>query len=130
MRRFACRQGRPYLLLRSPGRGRQSTGGVTITKYDLLLLLHSGVEPDRQAEILQRLRTTVEAGNGTVDTVDDWGKKKLAYEINHEAEGIYVDVIFNAEPATLAEVERVLKITDDVLRFKTVRPKAEVSKPA
>jgi ribosomal protein S6 len=50
--------------------------------------------------------------------------------VNHETEGIYVDVVFNADPATLVEVERVLKITDDVLRFKTVRPKAEVSKPA
>ena len=45
-------------------------------------------------------------------------------------DGIYVDVVFNAEPAILVEVERVLKITDGVLRFKTVRPKAEVSKPA
>jgi small subunit ribosomal protein S6 len=88
------------------------------------------VEPDRQAEILQRLRTTVETGSGTVVTIDDWGKKKLAYEVNHEAEGIYVNVVINAEPATLANVEHVLKITDDVLRFKTVRPKAEVSKPA
>jgi small subunit ribosomal protein S6 len=93
-------------------------------------MLHPGVEADRQAEILERLRTTVEAGKGTVVTVDDWGKKKLAYEINHETEGIYVDVVINAEPATLAEAERVLKITDGVLRFKTVRPKAEVSKPA
>lgn len=50
--------------------------------------------------------------------------------MNHETEGIYVDVVFNADPATLVEVERVLKITDGVLRFKTVRPKAEVSKPA
>ena len=100
---------------------------ITINKYDLLLLLHPGVEADRQAEILDRLRTTVEAAKGTIVKVDDWGKKKLAYEVNREADGIYVNVEFNAEPATLAEVERVLKITEGVMRFKTVRPRAEAS---
>ena len=62
--------------------------------------------------------------------VDDWGKKKLAYEVNHVADGIYVNVVFNAEPSTLAEVERVLGITEGVMRFMTVPPKAVASTPA
>lgn len=94
---------------------------ITINKYDVLLMLHPAMEPERQTEILDRLRNTVESAQGTIVTVDDWGKKKLTYEINHQTEGIYVDVVFNAEPATLTEVERVLGITDDVLRFMTVR---------
>ncbi len=94
---------------------------ITINKYDLLLMLHPTMEPERQTEILDRLRTTVESAKGSVVSVDDWGKKKLAYEIDHQTEGIYVDIVFNAEPTTLAEVERVLGITDDVIRFMTTR---------
>ncbi len=56
--------------------------------------------------------------------IDDWGKKKLQYEIKGETEGIYSVVTFTATPQTLAEVERVLGITDDVLRFMTVRLKS------
>jgi small subunit ribosomal protein S6 len=92
-------------------------------------MLHPALEAERQAEILDRLQATVEAGKGTVVSTDDWGKKKLAYEVDHETEGLYVDIVFRAEPATLAEVERVLRITDGVLRFKTVRLKAEAAKP-
>jgi small subunit ribosomal protein S6 len=93
-------------------------------------MLHPAVEAERQKEILDRLRATVEAGKGTIVSMDDWGKKKLAYEIDHQTEGLYVDVVFRAEPVTLAEVERVLRITDGVMRFKTVRLKAAASRPA
>jgi small subunit ribosomal protein S6 len=103
---------------------------ITIVKYDLLIMLHPEVEADRQAEILERLRATVEGAKGTVTQVDDWGKKKLSYEVNHVTDGIYVNVHFNAEPSTLVEVERVLRITEGVMRFLTVRPKAVASTPA
>jgi small subunit ribosomal protein S6 len=89
-----------------------------------MLILHPGMEAERQAEILDRLKATVEASQGTVAAVDEWGKRKLAYEIKRETEGIYVVVTFTAEPQTVAEVERVLGITDDVIRFMTVRLKA------
>lgn len=93
-------------------------------------MLHPDMEPERQTEILDRLRATVEGGKGSVVKVDDWGKRKLAYEIDHQTEGIYVDLVFLAEPATLQEAERVLSITDGVMRFMTTRPKAESPKPA
>ena len=53
---------------------------------------------------------------GSVDSVDEWGKKKLAYEIDDQAEGYYVLYTFNAKPEFPAEFERVLKITDGVMR--------------
>ena len=84
-------------------------------------MLDPGVEDGRQSEILERLSKTVEMGKGKVASVDDWGKRKLAYEIKGQAEGIYSLVTFNATPTAVAEVERVLGITDEVLRFMTVR---------
>ncbi len=97
---------------------------ITINKYELMLIVNPAAETDRHAEILDRLRATVEGGKGTVVGVDDWGKKKLQFEIKGETEGIYSVVTFTATPETLAEVERVLGITDDVLRFMTVRLKS------
>jgi small subunit ribosomal protein S6 len=103
---------------------------ITINKYELGLILDPAVEPERQAEILDRLRGTVEGGKGMVVNIDDWGKRKLAYEIKRMTEGLYVFVRFSADPKTLSEVERVLGITDDVMRFMTLRLDAQVSTPA
>ncbi len=89
-----------------------------------MLIVNPAVEAERHAEILDRLRATVERAKGTVVGVDDWGKKKLQYEVKGETEGIYSVITFKATPQTLAEVERVLGITDDVLRFMTVRLKS------
>ena len=92
-------------------------------KYELMLMLNPGIEDGRQSEILDRLTATVEKGEGKVASVDDWGKRKLAYEIAGQGEGLYSVVTFSSVPDTLAEVERVLRITDDVMRFQTVRLK-------
>jgi small subunit ribosomal protein S6 len=97
---------------------------IIINKYETMLILNPAVEADRQAEILERLRSTIESTNGTVTNVDDWGKRKLAYEINGLLEGIYVIVTATAAPQAVAEAERVLGITDEVVRFKTLRLKA------
>lgn len=94
---------------------------VSINKYELMLIVDPAVEAERHAEILDRLRATVEGAKGVVVGIDDWGKKKLQYEIKRQTEGIYSVITFTATPQTLAEVERVLGITDDVLRFMTVR---------
>jgi len=97
---------------------------ITINKYELMLIVNPAAEADRQAEILDRLRSTVEGAQGAVIGVDEWGKKKLQYEVKGETEGIYSVVTFKSTPQTLAEVERILGITDDVLRFMTVRLKS------
>lgn len=115
----------PSPLLQQRGWGRQRPEEViTINRYELMLITHPATEAERQAEILDRFKATVEAGKGAVAGVDDWGKRKLAYEIKHQTEGVYTVVTFTATPETLAEAERVLGITDEVLRFMTTRPKA------
>lgn len=65
--------------------------------------------------LFEKFKTLIES-NGTIDSVDVWGKRRLAYLINDEAEGFYVVVNFTAEPAFPAELDRVFKITDGVLR--------------
>ena len=97
---------------------------IAINKYELMLIVNPNADEERQKEIVERLRATVEKGDGNVVGVDVWGKKKLAYEIKKEPEGVYTVFTFTATPATLAEVERVLGITDEVLRFMTTRQKS------
>jgi small subunit ribosomal protein S6 len=87
-----------------------------------MLIVNPNAEEDRQKEIVDRLRATVEK-DGAIVSIDDWGKRKLAYEIKKETEGVYSVITFTATPETLAEVERVLGITDEVIRFMTLRLK-------
>ena len=61
------------------------------------------------------------AKNGTIESVDDWGKRRLAYLINDEAEGYYVFFNFESEPTFPAELERIAKITDGVLRLMVIK---------
>ncbi len=89
-----------------------------------MLIVNPNTDEDRQKEIVDRLRTTVEKDNGTVAGIDEWGKKKLAYEIKKESEGVYTVITFTATPQALSESERVLSITDEVLRFGTKRLKS------
>ena len=65
-------------------------------------------------------RSLLIAANGTIDSVDDWGKKRLAYPINDETEGVYTVINFTSEPDFPAELDRVFKITEGVLRSMTL----------
>ncbi|MBA3717092.1 MAG: 30S ribosomal protein S6 [Actinobacteria bacterium] len=91
-----------------------------MTEYEILLLLDPDLTEDRQTEIVTRIRETVERG-GTWDRHDVWGRRKLAYEIDHKPEGFYHLLLFSTEPETLDEITRVLRITDGVLRHLAVR---------
>jgi len=88
--------------------------------YEILLLLDPDLAEERGEEIVARVRERVEADGGRWDGHEPWGKRKLAYEIGHKADGIYHLLLFAATPATLDEVSRVLKITDGVLRHLAV----------
>ena len=92
--------------------------------YEILLLFDAELPEERQNEIVTRTRELVETGGGTFERHDVWGRRRLAYEIDHKAEGVYHLLTFTAEPGTLDEISRVLKITDGVLRHLAVkRPK-------
>ena len=92
-----------------------------MTDYEILLMLDPDLPDDRQEEIVRRTRELVERDRGRWDAQEPWGRRRLAYEIDHKPEGVFHLLTFAAEPATLAEVSRVLKITDGVMRHMAVR---------
>lgn len=99
--------------------------------YEILLMLDPEASEDRQAEILGRMRELIEKDGGVWERHTAWGRRKLAYEIQHKAEAVYHLVLFRCAPATLAEVSRVLKITDGVMRhMATRRPRSQRARAA
>ena len=92
--------------------------------YEILLMLDPETPEERHDEIIARTRELVEKGGGAWLSHDPWGRRRLAYEIDHKPDGVYHLLQFDAEAATLDEITRVLKITDGVIRhMATRRPK-------
>ena len=89
--------------------------------YEIMLLLDAELAEERQAEILTRIRELVTTRGGTWQGDDAWGRRKLAYEIDKKPEAFYYLLHFDCDAETLAELTRVLKITDGVLRHMAVR---------
>jgi small subunit ribosomal protein S6 len=89
--------------------------------YEILLMLDPEVPEERQQEIVSRTRELIERSGGRFETHDVWGRRKLAYEIDHKPDGAYHLLTFAAETETLDEVSRILKITDGVMRHLAVR---------
>ncbi len=88
--------------------------------YETIMILNTkGTEEETKA-LVEKFTSLISA-NGTIETVEEWGKRKLAYEINDESEGYYVYVTFNCTPDFPAELDRVYKITDGVLRTLIVK---------
>jgi small subunit ribosomal protein S6 len=92
-----------------------------VSAYEILLMLDPELPEERQSEVVARTRELVERGGGTWANQDIWGRRKLAYEIDHKPEGVYHLLTFDATPETLDEISRVLKITDGVMRHMAVR---------
>ena len=89
--------------------------------YEILLMLDPELPEERQSEVVARTRELVERGGGTWANEDVWGRRKLAYEIDHKGEGVYHLLQFDADPETLDELSRILGITDGVMRHLAVR---------
>lgn len=89
--------------------------------YELLFFVAPTIEDETRLAVMKRIETTIAEGEGKVDNVEDWGKRKLAYEVAGLTEGDYTLIDFHANPANIAELDRVLRITDAVVRRKIVR---------
>lgn len=89
--------------------------------YELLFFVAPTIDEETRAGVMKRIETTIAAGNGVVDNVDVWGKRKLAYEINGLTDGDYTLIDFHADPQNIAELDRILRITDAVVRHMIVR---------
>ena len=90
-------------------------------KYELALVVNAKIEDDARAAVVEKAREYITRAGGTVTEVEDWGKKKLAYEIQKMNEGFYYFIQFDAEPDVPAEVEADVRIMDNVLRFLCVK---------
>src|SRR4051794_16427590 len=99
--------------------GRRNEG--TVNDYEILLMLDPELAEERQTEIVTRTKELVEKGSGSWLSHDVWGRRRLAYEIDHKTDGTYHLLQFDAEPATLDEIGRVLRITDGVMRHMATR---------
>ena len=93
---------------------------IRINPYEIMLLIEPEVAEERHTEIIERTKATVTEGGGTWHGVEPWGKRKLAYEINHLTDAFYYVLTFDAPVPALEEATRVLRITDGVLRFMAV----------
>ena len=87
----------------------------TTEKYEVLYVLNPNLTEEETQAIVEKFKTLIEQ-NGTVDEMEEWGKRKLAYEINYLTEGYYVLVKFTSGPELPAELDRILGITDGVIR--------------
>ena len=90
-----------------------------MAKYETMLVTSAALDEEATAALVGKFKSLIEA-NGTIDSVVEWGKKRLAYPINDEVEGVYTVIKFTSEPAFPAELDRVYKITDGVLRTMIV----------
>jgi len=99
---------------------------VSLRKYEVMVILDPEVD-ERSVEksLSTYLTNTVVTDGGTVDQIDVWGKRRLAYEINKKSEGIYAVIDLSAEPASVKELDRQLSLNESVVRTKVTRPDAK-----
>lgn len=88
--------------------------------YETMLVFSVANGDEAVTALVEKFKALIEA-NGTIDSIDEWGKRKLAYPINYETEGYYMLVNFTCEPEFPAELDRIVKITEGVLRALTVK---------
>ena len=89
--------------------------------YELLFFVAPTLEEDARAKVMGRIENVITEGDGKIDNHEDWGKRKLAYEINGLTEGDYILIDFHADPDSIAELDRILRINDSVERHMIVR---------
>jgi small subunit ribosomal protein S6 len=89
--------------------------------YETMIVFDTAVDAQTIQIALDRALETIRTNGGTPGTIDRWGKRPLAYEINKRKEGYYVLAEFSGETATVVELDRILTLSDEVLRFKILR---------
>lgn len=91
-----------------------------MNKYETVFIINPNVEDAKVKELIEKFSSLIN-NDGKVESVEEMGKKKLAYEIQKNSEGLYVLINFEAAPTLIKELERVYRITDEVIKFIVVR---------
>lgn len=99
-------------------------------QYELMVILDPEIDERTVAPSLDKFLGVIRNDGGTIETVDIWGRRRLAYEINKKAEGIYAVVNFTATSAATQELDRQLKLSEAVMRTKVLRTEEAVARAA
>ncbi len=99
-------------------------------QYELMVILDPSIDERTVAPSLDKFLNVIRTDGGTVDNVDIWGKRRLAYEIDKKSEGIYAVVDFTAESATTNELDRQLNLSEAVMRTKVLRAEEAIAQVA
>lgn len=87
-----------------------------MTKYQLLFIIENGIDDEAKEAVVTKFADLIASLGGTVTTVDKWGTRKYAYPINYKTEGYYVRMLFEAEPTVPQEVDRQMRINENIVR--------------
>ncbi len=92
-----------------------------MTKYELAVVVSAKLEEEERVGVIEKAKALIERFGGQITNVDDWGRRKLAYEIQKMKEGCYCFIQFDAEPSAPAEIESRMRIMDGVIRYLCVK---------
>ncbi len=92
-----------------------------MSKYELAVVVNAQIDDDARTAVVDNCKALVERFGGVIANVEDWGKKKLAYEIQKMNEGFYYFIRFDAEGSAIAEIESRMRIMDNVIRYLCVK---------
>ena len=92
-----------------------------MNKYELVVVVNAVIEDDARAAVIEKAKDLITRFGGTISGVDEWGKKRLAYEIQKMNDGFYYFIKFEAETTANAEIESQMRIMDNVLRYLCVK---------
>ena len=95
-----------------------------MNKYELAVVVNAKIEDDARTATIEKVKEYITRFGGTITNVDEWGKKRLAYEIQKMRDGYYYFIQFESDSSCPAEVEKSVRIMENVIRFLCVRPEA------
>jgi small subunit ribosomal protein S6 len=121
-RRAVCPAGRGCFAAEAGARDQKEVNRMG--KYELAVVVNAQIDDEARTAVVDRCKELITRFGGTVGEVDDWGKKKLAYEIQKMNEGYYYFIKFEAEGSAIAEIESFMRIMDNVLRYLCVKQEA------
>ena len=97
-------------------------------RYELIYIIDTALDEEARKALITRVSETISQNGGEIEVVEEWGKRRLAYEINDKPDGHYVLLRYTANPEVPKEIERILEISDDILRYLTTRIEVKTSR--
>lgn len=112
------------LLFQDEGARDQKEVQATMNKYELALVVNAKIEDDARVATVEKVKEYITKFGGTITNVDEWGKKRLAYDIQKMREGFYYFIQFDSDETVPANVEKNIRIMENVIRFLCIRQDA------